>query len=231
MYIFRPPARALDPGGERVAERNGWFKFYRSDLSNPFITKDTDHLALWVFLLAEAAIEPTEAVLGGKKMVLQPGQLTTGRKQLSQKTGINEYKIERTLNCFENAHLIAQQKTNKNRLISILSWDERQQAAHQNAQQMHNKMHTLEEVSKNKEYREADEPPRSRFVPPTVDEVWQYCQEKNLKIDQEAFVDFYASKGWKVGQNPMKDWQAAVRNWERRNRGKAKQEASYEDII
>ena len=54
-----------------------------------------------------------------------------------------------------------------------------------------------------------------RFIPPTVDEVAAYCQERGTSLDPDAFVDFYASKGWMVGKNPMKDWKAAVRTWER----------------
>lgn len=54
-----------------------------------------------------------------------------------------------------------------------------------------------------------------RFIPPTVDEVAAYCQERGNGLDPEVFVDFYASKGWMVGKNPMKDWKAAVRTWER----------------
>lgn len=58
----------------------------------------------------------------------------------------------------------------------------------------------------------------TRFVPPSVDEVRLYCKERNNKVDAEQFVDFYTSKGWKVGISPMKDWKAAVRRWERDNR-------------
>ena len=54
-----------------------------------------------------------------------------------------------------------------------------------------------------------------RFAPPTVAEVTAYCQERRNSISPEAFVDFYASKGWMVGKNPMRDWKAAVRTWER----------------
>lgn len=55
-----------------------------------------------------------------------------------------------------------------------------------------------------------------RFAPPSVDDVQEYCEEKGYQIDPEAFVDFYAAKGWKVGNQPMKDWKAAVRTWTRR---------------
>lgn len=62
-----------------------------------------------------------------------------------------------------------------------------------------------------------------RFCPPTVDEVKAYCLEKNYTVDAENFCDFYESKGWFVGKNKMKSWQAAVRTWQRRpNHGAAR---------
>lgn len=65
---------------------------------------------------------------------------------------------------------------------------------------------------------EEEEPKRTRFVPPTIDEVSSYCKERKNNVDSQRFVDFYASKGWKVGNQPMKDWKAAVRTWEQRDR-------------
>ena len=56
-----------------------------------------------------------------------------------------------------------------------------------------------------------------KFTPPTVEEVAAYASEKGYKMEAERFVDFYASKGWKVGNTPMKDWKAAVRNWATRD--------------
>ena len=57
-----------------------------------------------------------------------------------------------------------------------------------------------------------------RFTPPTVDEVSEYCQKSGYVVDPQRFVDFYASKGWKVGKESMKDWEAAVRNWANRDK-------------
>lgn len=62
--------------------------------------------------------------------------------------------------------------------------------------------------------------PRTRekkrdFVPPTVEEVRAYCIERGNNVDPERFVNHYTANGWKVGKNPMKDWKAAVRNWEK----------------
>ena len=59
-------------------------------------------------------------------------------------------------------------------------------------------------------------PSTVRFVPPSVEDVRVYCLERNNRVDADAFVSFYESNGWRVGKNPMKDWKAAVRTWEKR---------------
>ena len=62
--------------------------------------------------------------------------------------------------------------------------------------------------------KRADKPPRApRFIPPTVEEVEKYCTESGKNVDAEAFVNFYTSKGWRVGKELMRDWKAAVCTW------------------
>ena len=80
------------------------------------------------------------------------------------------------------------------------------------------------EVEKEGEGIKADKPPtRTRFVPPTVEDVAHYCQEHGYSVAPERFCDYYQSNGWMVGKYKMRDWQAAVRNWSReetKNNGK-----------
>lgn len=58
----------------------------------------------------------------------------------------------------------------------------------------------------------------TRFTPPTPEEVTAYAKEHSYQVDGQRFCDFYASKGWKVGTTPMKDWKAVVRNWATRDK-------------
>jgi predicted phage replisome organizer len=59
-------------------------------------------------------------------------------------------------------------------------------------------------------------PKQQRFMKPTVDEVRGYLKERGItSFKADAFIDYYESKGWMIGKNPMKDWRAAVRTWER----------------
>ena len=58
----------------------------------------------------------------------------------------------------------------------------------------------------------------ARFKKPSFEEVSQYCIERGNSVDPQRFMDYYESNGWKVGRNPMKDWKAAVRTWEKRDK-------------
>ncbi len=53
------------------------------------------------------------------------------------------------------------------------------------------------------------------FKKPTLEEVKAYCDERGNRVDPERWMDYYTANGWKVGRNPMKDWKATVRNWEK----------------
>ncbi len=56
-------------------------------------------------------------------------------------------------------------------------------------------------------------PKRTRFTPPTIEEVKAYIDEKGYSVDAEKFVSFYTSKNWYVGRNKMADWKASVVTW------------------
>ena len=55
-----------------------------------------------------------------------------------------------------------------------------------------------------------------KFLKPSTEEVFEYMVEKEFefaKIESQKFINFFESKGWKVGKNPMKSWKSAVANW------------------
>jgi hypothetical protein len=67
------------------------------------------------------------------------------------------------------------------------------------------------------------------FVKPTVEELIDYCNQNVLNVDPNQFIDHYESVGWKVGKNPMKDWQATARNWHRNSKNNNNQ-VSYQKM-
>lgn len=61
---------------------------------------------------------------------------------------------------------------------------------------------------------------KTRFTPPTVDDVQAYCDERQNGIDAQHFVDYYTARGWKLKNTPVKDWKACIRTWEKNNYNK-----------
>ena len=75
-----------------------------------------------------------------------------------------------------------------------------------------------------------DKPPapanRKRFIPPTMEDVQAYIAEKGYRIDPQRFIDHYEANGWRVGRNPMKSWQAAVRTWAKNEYSSKREEST-----
>jgi len=130
---------------------SGWIKSHRKMLDNPIVCKDSDHLAVWMYILLHATHKEYPVVFAGEKISLQPGQLITGRKSISDKFNISESKVQRILKTFEIEHQIEQQSSNKNRLVTVLSWVDYQSIEQQDELPVNNKRTTTEQqVNTNK---------------------------------------------------------------------------------
>ncbi len=123
----------------------GWVKIHRKLLDNPIVMKDTEHFAVWVYLLLNATHKQHPAVFDGEKIILQPGQLITGRKKISSATKVSESKVRRILKSFKSDHQIDQRTTSQGSLISILNWVKYQESDQQTDQQVTNKWPTSDQ--------------------------------------------------------------------------------------
>jgi DNA-binding transcriptional regulator YhcF (GntR family) len=122
----------------------GYVKLYRSITKKAWYKK-SEYVHLFCHLLLKASHSGFETWFNGISKILQPGQLVTGRKKLSEETGINEHKIDRILKTFESEQQIEQQKTNTSRLITILNWIVYQKSEQQIKQPLSNGCATTEQ--------------------------------------------------------------------------------------
>lgn len=122
----------------------GWIKLHRKTLDNPVVCKDSDYLSVWIYLLLNATHQEYDVMFKGKRITLQKGQLITGTISISKKMKVNKDKVQRILKSFENDKQITQQTSNKNRLISIINWNEYQDIDKQNDKQVINKCETTD---------------------------------------------------------------------------------------
>lgn len=192
--------------------------------------QDPKVFALFVHMLIDANFTDTE----WESRTIKRGQLVTSVPDLSRETGLSIQEVRTGLRKLRLTRDISQEFVGRMTLVTLCNYDKyqgEQRAINGQAtgnQQADNLLLTpiqpaISEEGK-KEIREevkapvAPATPKKKFVKPTVEQVRAFCQEKGYNINPETFVSFYESKGWVVGKSPMKDWQAAVRQWVSRDR-------------
>lgn len=203
-----------------MLEPQGWIKVHRKILENP-IFKKPDAFLLWMYLLLKANHAEAKIAVGNSTVLVKRGQVFTGRKSLSEQTGLSESKIERLLKFFKNEHQIEQQTFTKYRLISIVNFDTYQSTEQETdnnrtttEQQSDTNKNDKNEKKNNKEKKIA----HSKFIKPTIEEIEFYFLEKELSADESKkeavkFFSYYDSKGWVVGKSKMSKWKSAATGW------------------
>ena len=153
----------------------GWIKIHRK-LRDKGWYRQSNKIHLWIELLLRASHNEREFMFNGENIKLEPGQLIAGRKSLAEATGISESCIERTLTFFEKTEQqIEQQKTNRNRLITILSWHEYQSTEQQTEQQADNKRTTSGHIQEGKERKKLKDEDATASV-------WKIFWNKEVKL-------------------------------------------------
>lgn len=202
-----------------------WLKLYRATLDNPIVTKDADHLAIWIYLLCEAAFYEHDTVFNGNRITLKLGQVPTGRKKIAEKLGVSESKVQRVLKSFENEHQIEQQTTSTGRLISIVNWGKYQSCEQQIEQRVNSDRTTSEQrVNTTKERKERKEVKEDIYsdVPEEIKDAFmdwiQMRKDKKKPIRTKRAVTMALNKLNALTKNPEKQRElidyAIYRNWE-----------------
>lgn len=167
------------------------------------------------------------------------------RRALDFLSGKCERPHEGTANAHTNAHMIAHTNAHGDITATICNYnvyqlsknyerphDSPHEGPHEGTANANTNaiLHSIENEKNELNNKINNTRARARnFVPPTVEEVRDFCLERGNNVDAETFVDFYQSKDWYIGKNKMKDWKAAVRTWERQ-REKGKREEGGKEV-
>lgn len=100
----------------------------------------------------------------------------------------------------------------KKRAVSVLEKRERMRLAYEARVSAAETTHIKESKVKKSKVKESII--LGKFIPPTIEEVKNYCTERNNKVNPQQWHDHYTANGWMVGKTKMKDWKGAVRTWE-----------------
>lgn len=114
-----------------------------------------------------------------------------------------------------------------NNVINVITEDNKNNSVKNEITNITDNVDVDEDVNVEVDVNKKEKKKRKIFKKPTVKEIQEYCNERHNFINAQHFFDYYESNGWKVGKNSMRDWQATIRNWERRNKSNQTAEEEF----
>lgn len=200
---------------------NGYIKLHRAILDSQVFAHPIA-LKIWIWCLAKANFKDKFVLLkvgkGETTIKVKAGQFIFGRHKAEEELNIDGSAIYRWINKFASKEfeMVSLKVNNQYTLITINKWadyqDRQDDERTTNEQPMNNQCTTNEQpMNTTKNDKNVK---NVIFIRPTISEISDYCKERQNKVKADRFFDFYESKGWLVGKTKMKDWRAAIRNWE-----------------
>ena len=202
----------------------GWIKLNRQ-ITEHWIWKETPFSwgQAWVDLLLLANHENHKLLYEGQVILCKRGDVNRSIAWLAKRWNWNRKTVRKFLDTLESDKMVTTNATTHRTTITIVNYDIYQvQGTTDRTTECAAARTTTgqpRDIYKN-DKNEKNE--KNIFKPPTVEEVRAYCKERNNKVNADAFISFYESKGWMIGKNKMKDWKAAVRTWEQKDKQSAK---------
>lgn len=196
----------------------GYIKIHRKLINWEWYSNKNDRL-VWLHCLLKA--NWNNGYFEGKE--IPRGSFVTSYKNLAKEIGISVQQLRTSLNHLKSTHNLTSKTNNQYSIITINNYDLYQATNKQDNKRLTNEQQTINNNIRNieeKEYKEtiSKDIVKKVFTKPTLQEITDYCLERNNNVDAERFYNFYESKDWYVGKNKMKDWKACVRTWEQRDK-------------
>ena len=192
---------------------NGYIKLHRKLLDWGWY-KDPNTKAVFLHLLLTANF--TESEYMGVK--IYPGQTVIGRKALAEELGMSVQNVRTALNHLKSTNEITIKATNKFSVVTVVGWEKYQVDERTVTNKVTNNL-TNHQPSTNHTIRKKESKNRESTHAPSYEDVKEYVSQMGYQMDPAAFYDYYSEQDWhKNNGQPIKDWKASVRTWERREK-------------
>jgi hypothetical protein len=208
----------------------GWIKLYRQIRYNGLWPNGEKYspLEAWLDLLLSANYNGNKILIDGKMVSIARGEFITSIVKLAARWGWDRKTVRRYLLMLQSEQMVVIKSTSKYTSVTIVKYDFYQSDGTTESpaesppkgtghpqQNPHN-----EEVKKEKKDKNvSNSVSNRRIIPPKIEWVKKYCEERGNGVNAEKWFNHYQAKDWMIGKNKMKDWEAAVRTWEKSNGG------------
>ena len=205
----------------------GWVKLHRSVFDNPiFSFKEPDKTLAWIYLFTLANHKDNKILIKHTIRVVKRGQLAVSQRTLQKQFCWSQNKLKRFLGRLKSERMIDYETDALTTVITICNYEHFQSLglvtdvqtdALTDAQTNDKQECKNEKNVKNKENNK-EKIKRVTFVPPSLNQVSEYCTERKNTVNPNQFIDHYQTNGWMRGKSKVKDWKACIRTWEAKSK-------------
>lgn len=198
----------------------GWITIHRT-IQKHWIMEDSRYFHAWILILFNVNFEDKKTMIKGKLYNCERGQSIYSMNSWAKIFGKswNRRKVGIFLKLLEKDEMVKLNSDNKTSHLTVCNYGTYQdQTYSKRTPDVHQTSSKRTQLNKDNKDNKVNNKGKGVFTPPTILELQEYIFIQEFSVDSENFHDFYSSKGWKVGNAKMKDWKAAVRTWNRRNK-------------
>jgi len=206
-----------------------WIKLYRK-MQDHWVYKNPNYTNIWLAILWGTNWKQSKVLVHGKLVIVERGEILTSIRTLAQQSHTSEKSVRNFLKHAEVDGMILPKKGTAATHFIVLNYNDLQEQQSTEghtegtarAQQGHYHKKLRSKEGKNIEQTDSVSMRSRAFTPPSFEEVEAFFTSLFRHDLAQPYFDYYTSNGWRVGKNPMKNWQSAARNWIR-NEAKYKQ--------
>lgn len=196
------------------------------EITDHWVYKDADHFKVWFEMLYRARYikEPKTDYIDGHLVTLEYGQFIYGRVSWSVRLKVGEQKLRTLIKKLLGDQMIERVKDYPKFTVYFIKnyekYNHQESLQNKGADDSANQQPTSSQPAANQQlttYKESNKENKGNkvlFIPPSIEQVKEYCTERNNSVNPQKWHNHYTSNGWMVGKTKMKDWKAAVRTWE-----------------
>lgn len=196
---------------------SGWIKLHRSIQNHWLYTENRkfSKFEAWNDILLNVNHCKAKAIIKGKIFEINRGQSIYSLDTWAKRWNWDKTSVKRFLDLLKSDSMIELKNETVTTRLTVCNYDSYQSEETKSETRKKRKRNANETETKPIEEEEEEKETNKVFISPSFNDVLNYCIERKNDVDPNKFINFYESKGWMVGKNKMKDWKAAVRNWEK----------------
>lgn len=206
---------------------NGWIKLHRQIRDN-WIWEDAEMLRAWLDILLMVNHEDKKIYFNGKLITIKRGEKLTSILKLSDRWGWSRNRVRHFLDLLEGDGMCTTIRTTNGTTLKVSNYKEYQGFYNGNGTTKGTTNVPTDgpplgpQTITNKNYKNTNNTlsaPPEESPAPTLKQISDYCKKRGSAVDPDEFFDYFQVRNWTKAKGlkiTVKNYQAEIRNWERR---------------